>query len=152
MIQNRNILRFGIYIFLSVTGFFLLMKMLHLDNSPDLRFLNILFVIGFSNALAKRNVLDNPENDYFEALGSIFAANALAVILSIVGFSIYVTAFDPLFFEHTSGGILWGQNSDLLQANASLFLEGIAGAAITSFILMQYWKDVKIKKPAENQL
>lgn len=141
----RLVLRYGIYGFVGVASFFLLMKLFGLERVAVLRFFNLVIVVWLSNRLARRNLHENPRNEYFPALVSLFLANAITVILSIVGFAIYVNFIDPEFMKNFKDGIIWNGNIPFEQAAAALFLEGMAGSMIVSFAIMQYYKDMKPK-------
>lgn len=140
---RTNTLKFGAYIFLGIAAFFMLMKLSGLEQVAGLRVVNIAIVVFFTNRLAKRNLQDKPHAEYPEALVSLFLANALSVVLSIIGFIIYVRVIDTQFLSHFTQGVLWAGKMDLWKAVASLFLEGMAGSILVSYIVMQYWKDVK---------
>ena len=142
-------LRYGIYIFSCIGLFFLLMKVFGLENVYYLRCINFLFVIYFSNRLARESVRENTADQYLKSFGSIFLANAIAVILSVFSFAIYVSFLDVEFLSKFEGGLLFAKNISLGQALASVFLEGMADSLIVSYSLMQYWKDVKPKAKIE---
>jgi len=145
-----NTLKFGVYIFLGIAAFFMLMKLFGLEQVSGLRVVNIAIVIFFTNRLAKRNLQDKPDVEYPQALVSLFIANALSVALSIIGFIFYVRVIDPQFLSQFNEGILWAGKMDLWKAVASLFMEGMAGSLVVSYIIMQYWKDVKF--PAKGKM
>lgn len=144
--KKRNYsLKFGLQMFLSIAGFFVLMKVLNLESVTELRYLNILIVAYFSNKLAKNLVIDDNKIEYITGLSAIFAANAFAVVLSIIAFILYSKLIDVNFIHNFKGGIIFSATSEISlgQLMAALFIEGMAGSAIISFTTMQYWKGVK---------
>lgn len=144
MKNTQTTLRYGFYSFLGIAFFFLLMKLAGLEEYAGLRSFNIIIALFFTNLLARKNVQLYPDINYLEALASLFLSNAFAVILSGIGFIMYVRLIDPQLLTHFNGGVLWaGRDISLFQFAAFLFLEGMAGSIVISFSIMQYWKDVK---------
>lgn len=143
--QNYT-LGIGLQLFAVVAAFFLLMKVLGLAYVTELRFVNILFVIYFSNKIAKNLVEDHNEINYLVGLKTIFLANVLNVTLSVGALALYILLIDPTFLKSFQHGILLGGTEvTLSKVVVGVFMEGMAGSAIVSFSLMQYWKDVKRK-------
>lgn len=137
-------LRIAFQLFLAIVGFFILMKLFGLEKVTELRFFNILIVAFFTNRLARLNSIESEKPvGYLEGLRSLFFANAIAVVLSVVGFVIYASWIDPGFIDNFKAGLLIRENISLGEATAALFMEGMASAAIASFAIMQYWKDVR---------
>lgn len=141
--QNYTI-GIGLQLFAVVAAFFLLMKVLGLAYVTELRFVNILFVIYFSNKIAKSLVEDFNEVNYLLGLKTIFLANALNVVLSVGALSLYILLIDPMFLKSFENGILiGGTDVSISKVAVGVFMEGMAGSAIVSFALMQYWKNEK---------
>lgn len=136
-------LRIGLSMFAAIAAFFFIMKILGLEHVTELRFLNILIIAFFSNRLVQRMVEDSNQVDYLDGLKSLFLANALNVILSMAGLLIYVTFIDTTFMSNFNNTLMFGSEISLFQMTIGIFMEGMAGAAIISFTLMQYWKNVK---------
>lgn len=144
MKTQNYILGTGLQLFTVIAAFFLLMKVLGLAYVTELRFLNILFVIYFSNRIAKNLVEDYNQINYLNGLKTIFLANVLNVVLSVAALGVYMLFVDPQFLQSfTNGVLLGGTNITLSKVLVGVFMEGMAGSAIVSFSLMQYWKDVK---------
>lgn len=142
-------IRHGIYSFVGIGIFFLLMKAFGLENVAFLRAFNLLIVLYFSNRLARINAQEDTSDRYLKSFASIFLANAITVVLSVFSFAIYVSFIDVEFLSKFSGGLLFAKHISLGQALASVVLEGMAGSLIVSYTLMQYWKDVKPKAKIE---
>ena|SRR6218665_1055732 len=142
-------IQYGIYSFVGIGIFFLLMKAFGLENVAFLRVFNLLIIFYFSNRLARINAQENTSDQYLKSFASLFLANAITVILSVFSFAIYVSFIDVDFLSRFEGGILFAKHITLGQALASVVLEGMAGSLIVSYTLMQYWKDVKPKAKIE---
>ncbi|MES2555155.1 MAG: DUF4199 domain-containing protein [Bacteroidota bacterium] len=152
MENQAQTLRFGLYIYLGIALLFLLMKLFGLEHIGFLRLINIVIVIHFTNRLARIHNMRVFENDYTRALGSLFFANAIAVVLSVISFAVYVTLFDPDFIQNFKGGLLLHKNISLGNACIALLFEGMASNVIISFATMQYWKsETKLSRPRMNK-
>ena len=149
MEKVRLSIRYGIYSFLCIAAYFLIMKLFGLEHFIWLRAFNILFVIYFSNRLARLNFTEDTEENYVSSFISLIVANGVTTILSVVSFAIYITFIDPEFLNQVKGGILFAQGFTLEHALVSILMEGGAGALNVSFVLMQYWKNMKPKDSIE---
>lgn len=129
--------------FLSIGGFFLLMNYIGYGHVTELRIVNVLFVVLFSNLLAKRNWIDDARVEYLGNFLSVLSANIINVVLCMIGFILYTGLFDPDYISSISSGILWDANSSLAEVLIALFFEGMASSAVVSFSVMQYWKSKK---------
>ena len=137
-------MRYAFYTFLGIASYFLLMKLVGMENVTGLRVFNIVIVVYFMNRLARKNLNENPDLNYVEGLGSLLLANVMTIALSVASFVGYVKFIDPQFLNRYEGGLFWLSNDmSLWHTVVSLFMEGMAGAIIISFVLMQYWKDIR---------
>ncbi len=129
--------------FLAIGGFFLAVNMIGYGHITELRVVNILFVVLFSNLLARRNWLEQDGIEYVGNFLSILSANIVNVALCMIGFIVYISLYDPDYLNTISNGLLWNSESSIAQILIALFFEGVAGGTIVSFAIMQYWKDRK---------
>lgn len=154
MKSTNKTVAFGVYMFISMVALFLIMKIFGLEKITELRLLNVLIAVFFSNRLAKYNVFSgSPRASYLGNLSSLMLANLIAVFASAIALMIYVTAIDKGFMDTVGNGFFLGNDLSLNEVIIAIVLEGSAASAIISFTLMQYWKnsDVKTKK-IENQI
>lgn len=143
--ENRQfVIRYGLSAFAGIAAFFLAMKLVGLEDVAWLRIFNLVIVIYMTIRLAKRLFYLHGKLEYVDGLGSLFVANAIAVVLSLLGLGIYVWLIDPQFVYTVQSGSLWSPNLGLSSMVMHLFMEGMAGSVIISFATMQYWKDLKI--------
>lgn len=143
MDTKRFTFSMGIKMFLAIGAFFLLIYLLNLGKYTELRFLNIFIIIFFSSRLAKKNVIEDDKIDYLQNLASVFTANVINVFLSIIAFAIFINFIDPDYLDEFKNGFFWGKAPGMVELCLALFFEGLAGSAIVSFGVMQYWKDYK---------
>lgn len=140
---KSDTVRFGVKMFLAIGTFFLLIYAMGWAKISELRYFNLLFVGYFSYKLAQANSADTVNSGYLRNLASLFGANALNVVLCMLGLVAFNAVAGIDFAENISPGILLVETHSLTQVMIALFLEGIAGAATVSFLLMQYFKNVR---------
>lgn len=140
--QSKSI-RYALRMFVAIGIFFILTNLLGLGDISELRIMNLFIIIYFTSKLALNNIIDNEKISYVSNLSSLFAANMLTVVFSMIGLGLFVAIIDPNYVAKISNGILLAQADTLGKVIASLFIEGMAGAAVVSFGVMQYWKNYK---------
>lgn len=149
MSSNNLIIRNGIFISAGIILYFFIMKISGLEGNSELRFLNFVFVFwGINNAI-KSNIIRNGETLYVRNLAIGIGTSALAVGITVVGLIVYVSFINPNFIEVMRDSFLWTGNITLPLLVFALLIEGIASSVISSFILMQYYKNYQPSK-AEN--
>lgn len=136
----------GIIIFILIGVFFLIMEMAGLSKNIYLRLVNFVFVIYGINRTIKSNFEDNLHG-YFSNLASALATGFVSLALSILSFMLYADYKGGAVYLQNFADtyIFGGSNPNAYQFGAALFIEGLAAIVITSFALMQYWKD-KVEK------
>lgn len=146
MNTNKIIINNSLLIYGSIVVFFLLMKLLNLDNVSELRFINFFFVLWGVNRAIKMNININNESSYINNLATGFATSVIGVAFTIVGLIVYVNFMDANFMTVLENSHFWGKNLNLPMVTFALAIEGIASSLICSFILMQYYKSYKINQ------
>lgn len=143
MSTNKIILTNALLIYSFIIVFFLLMKILGLDNVSELRFINFLFVLWGINRAIKTNINYNNENSYFNNFYIGIITSVIGVGLTIFGLIIYVSFIEANFMVVLENSSFWGNKLSLIMVVFALAIEGIASSVICSFILMQYYKNYK---------
>ncbi|SNR15246.1 hypothetical protein [Tenacibaculum jejuense] len=143
MDTNKIILKNGFLIYSCIVIFFLLMKILGLDNVSELRFLNFLFVFWGVNRAIKQNINLNAQDSYFNNFYVGFGSSVIGIALTIIGLIVYVGFIEPSFITVLENSSLWGKKLSLEMVVFALTIEGIASSVMCSFILMQYYKNYK---------
>ena len=133
----------ALFIFSGITVYFFLMRLLDLESYSGLRFLNFIFVLwGINNAI-KTNIQENNETLYVRNLAIGIGTSALAVGMAIIGLIVYASFINPEFIYSIQESFLWTSVLTLPLLIFALGIEGIASSVISSFILMQYYKNYK---------
>jgi len=135
-----NTIRYGLQMFIAVVAYFFLMKLFNLEKVTELRFFNILIIAYFTYALARKNAERVVDVGYLNSLGSLFVANCINVVLSVLGLYVYISFIDPGFIHNFEHSLLFGSIVTLPKICLGTLMEGIAGSIIVSFAMMQYWK------------
>ncbi|WP_297802452.1 hypothetical protein [uncultured Polaribacter sp.] len=141
MTPRKIIIKYAILTTLIIGGFFLLSKLLGLQENPYLRFLNLFFVLFGIRQAIKVNIEQNKETDYLSNLGLGLQTSALAVILSIAGVMVYVEFIDRQFIEAMNNSFLIAGDLDKAEIFITLLIEGMASSFIGSFMVMQFYKN-----------
>ncbi len=145
MNTNKIIFKNAFIIFAGIAIYFFLMKLLGLENISELRFLNFIFVFWCVNNAIKTNIKYNQENLYVNNFSVGAATSIVSVGITILGLLLYVGAFDPNFIEFLETSFFWGSRLSLPLVVFALAIEGIASSVTCSFILMQYYKNYKVR-------
>jgi hypothetical protein len=139
-VAQRNTLLYGIYGFLCIGAFFLLMRVLQLHNVTELRLFNVVILIVALNMLSRKNVRDGLHLNYIEMLGSMLFGGIIMAALTTISFIAYIKIFDEQLLSSFKNRFIADGTFNVYIAGAILMLEGFASTLAVSFISMQYWK------------
>lgn len=143
MKAKNYVLRYGLLMFAGIAGLFLLMLAFGMEDKSEMRVINVVIVALFSFLMARRISRDEVEFNYLNTMFRVFAANAIAVVLTVIALVVYVRGIDPSFAENFNYWVLFAGEKTLLSVAGALFIEGTAGAVIISLIVMQYFQYAK---------
>lgn len=142
--KTKNLtLKYGLILYFSYCGLFLIMKLFGLSEITELRFLNLLISFWISHKMAQQIRIDHEKLDYVNQLFSLLGANLLATALGSVSLIIYIVGLDPSFIHSFEKEVLWGHHLSVHQIFVAVFMEGMAGSMLVSFGVMQFWKNDK---------
>jgi len=120
---------------------FFILHLVGLTEYNELRLLNVLIVIYFSNHVAKDNYNEINEKGYFQNFISLFRFNMLIVLLAMVSLFVYTSYIDTAILAQSESLftiIPAHTESELLFA---LFAEGLSASVVVSYGILQYWKN-----------
>lgn len=137
---NRIIWKQALLIYSGIVCFFLLMKLFGLDQIVELRLLNFGIVFWGINRAIKLNIIENSETDYLTNFGVAMQVATISLLMIVISLSVYLNYVDPNFIEVMEDTGIWGSRLSVLMVTFGIAVEGFASSVITSFILMQYWK------------
>jgi len=139
--KNQLELKYAFIAFILLGFYFLAIEACFWADLLVLKFGNIFIVLFVMNLLFKENNKEHSYN-YVENFISIIKSSILSVVFSIIGLFIYLSFYkDPWYFE-TLPNVLFNA-PDIFSFCIVTLIEGVSSSVILSFILMQYYKNVK---------
>ena len=144
MKTKKIIAQYAFKIYSGIALYFLIMKLFGLEHILVLRMLNFLIVIWGINAAIKSNIFKNNNTDYLTNIMIGIASSIIAVFASAISLIIYVHFISPDFIHTLESSLLWGNNLNITLIAFVIFFEGTASSIVSSFIVMQYWKNYKV--------
>lgn len=137
IIMMKPEIKNGIFIFLLIGIYFLIIDFLGLGNVSLLKLANIIFIVIGVNLTIKHYA--NTRFAYLSIFAKGFATALIGIMLSLIGLFVY--------FQFILGGAdLSEYQTTLIPATKlshfffAMFFEGMAVAAIIPFTLLQYWR------------
>ncbi|WP_299708473.1 DUF4199 domain-containing protein [uncultured Pontibacter sp.] len=144
-------LKYGLFTALGLIGYFLLMKIIGLEQIIELRFLNgVIMAIGVTLAIKGFKDSKNGQIGYFQGLGAGIITSALATVIFAVFMVVYIKAFDDNLLQVLAGEQFFGDRMTITPGIVIfmvLMLEGIISGFMVSFIAMQWFKRRDHKVP-----
>ncbi|MEO6904234.1 MAG: hypothetical protein ABI315_13930 [Bacteroidia bacterium] len=138
---EKNGIVVGILTAIAMLAYFFIMKAVGLEQKIELRFFNfIILAVGIVYGINKlKKELNQPEF-YLKGIGQGMFIAIVAVAVFAAFMSIYIVYFDIFLLEKIRDNTTVGWSMDPITLFGSLFIEGMAGAAIITFTAMQYLK------------
>lgn len=131
----------GIYIFLGIAAFFLLLEVLNLSHLFYLRLLNVLFIFYGVNRTLKMNIADG-KNSFVPNAISAMVTSFTGVVISIIALLIYSYAKGgDKYVKSLSEAFMFGGDPSVATYSLCLFFEGTASCIIVTLLLMLYWNN-----------
>ncbi len=132
-------------IYIGIVGYFLLMKLLHLEHLVQLRAFNFFIVLWGVNTAVKKNIFDNLDNGYLKNLSVAFSTAFMAVVGIAISLAIYLSFINSDLIMILENSMMWGSHLSTGKILFAILIEGMASSVICSFLIMQYWKKHKIE-------
>jgi hypothetical protein len=131
----------GIYIFLGIAAFFLLMEVLNLSHLFYLRLLNVLIIFYGVNRTLKMNLADG-KNSFVPNAISAMVTSHIGVVISVIALLIYSYAKGgDKYVKSLSEAFMFGGEPSVTTYTLCLFFEGTASCIIVTLLLMLYWNN-----------
>ncbi len=131
--------RYGLYTFIGLALYFIIMRLVGLAHIVELRMLNF-FILAYGiylgiTAFKKKN----PDSfTYLKGLGAGFLTSAIACILFGLFMFIYVQFIDVAFMVSIQENEAMGRYLNPYITSVVVALEGIASGMILTFIIVNY--------------
>lgn len=133
-------IRYGLFTFLGLVGYFLLMKWVGLFEIHELRGLNFFILlagVGYSLKYYKAN--NNAEFVYFQGL-SLGVLTSLIAIIPFAVFIFFYLVIDTAFMQNLIVNEPFGRFFNPFILSFLVAFEGIFSGGLMSFVLMQYMR------------
>lgn len=135
-------IRYGLLVAAGLIAFFLVAKLLGIVYLLELRVLNLLFVvIGIFSAIRYYKKNNSSVMTYFEGLGIGMLTNLVAVVVFAAFMVLYLTIIDPALMVFIKENSVFGMYLNPFIASATIIIEGFGSGAISTFMIMQYFKN-----------
>lgn len=138
----KKTIPYAIYTGLGLIVYFIIMKIIGLEENFILRIFNF-FILAFGVFQLLRNsiVRSNEPVDYLTGLKMGLLLTIISVLIFVVFLGLYIKFFDNNFLNIMRNAGLWAFTQiSISQVAVVIFMEGIASGAIITFGWMQYFK------------
>lgn len=137
-IMKHIALRYGLWMFLGFTGFFLIMHLLNLSQNYYLRVFNGAIHVGFlwMALRAWYREQHGPSDDYTSGV-VMGMVTSLAGVLPFTIFMVLFLAYNPSFLTNIQTQSPIGQYFTPVTASLFILVEGIAMSLILSYIMVR---------------
>jgi hypothetical protein len=141
--NTKLMIRYGLLTGASLIVYFLLMQILGLIEITELRYLNLLILMGGLFLFLKKFCVD--KFSYLNAFTSGIYVSAIAVFSFVIFFMFYIDFLDPNFYEYIRENEDFGSYLNKGALAFMLVAEGLSSGLIVTFICMQYFKSFLYK-------
>ncbi len=137
---ERVAMRFGLFTFAGLVGYFMAMKWVGLFEIHELRALNFFILLaGITKALQYYKKYCNIDFAYFQGL----SLGILTTLIAVVPFAIFIFFYlemDAVFMQHLIANEPFGRFFNPFILSFLVAFEGIFSGGLMSFGLMQYMR------------
>lgn len=131
--------RYGLWMFLGFTGFFLIMHLLNLSQNYYLRVFNGIIHVGFLWFALRAWLREHPEpsDDYTSGV----VVGMFTSLVGVIPFTIFMVlflAYNPSFLASIQSQSPIGEYFTPVTASLFILVEGIAVSLILSYILVRF--------------
>lgn len=149
-VPTRN----GLFLFIALTAFFLLMRAVGLAEIYWLRSLNIVFVLIFlRNAIVDYKKKSGAS--YYDDFSDMFLiglrTSFIGIGLFAVFMAIYLDQLDKAFMDQLAVMESFGGQVTAVSAAFIVFVEGMVSALACAFVLIQLLKSRTVEEPAKSE-
>jgi hypothetical protein len=131
----------GVFIFISIGTYFLLMEFLGLSNIFYLRLVNVFFIIYAVNDTLKSRI-SHGKRKFLSNVVAATVTSLVGVFLSILGLMVYsYLRGGDAYIHNLSESFLFGGHPSINMYCFSLFFEGAASSVIVTMLLILYYND-----------
>lgn len=134
-------LKYGIFVGIAHVLFFLVMRMLNLQNRVEFSFLSALFlVVGIAVAISQFKKAKGGNMNYFQGLAIGATTGVVSSTILALFLVIYVTTLDTAYLASLQSSSLFPVSLSVLSLFVLTIIYGTIPGFIIAFVAMQWFK------------
>lgn len=134
-------LKYGIFVGIAHILFFLVMRLLNLQNRVELSFLSALFlVIGIAVAISNFKKAKGGNINYFQGLAIGATTGVISSTILALFLGLYVTMLDTAYLASLQSSSLFPVSLSVLSLFVLTIIYGTIPGFIIAFVAMQWFK------------
>jgi energy-converting hydrogenase Eha subunit A len=134
-------LKYGIFVGIAHILFFLVMRLLNLQNRVELSFLSALFlVIGIAVAISNFKKAKGGNMNYFQGLAIGATTGVISSTILALFLGLYVTMLDTAYLASLQSSSLFPVSLSVLSLFVLTIIYGTIPGFIIAFVAMQWFK------------
>jgi hypothetical protein len=138
--QNVSI-KYGIFVGIAHILYFLLMRLLDLQNRVELSFLSALFlVIGIAVAISNFKRAKGGNIKYFQGLAIGATTGVVSSAILALFLIVYVTVIDPVYLSSLQSSAVFPVSLSVLSLFVLTIIYGSIPGFLIAFVAMQWFK------------
>lgn len=131
---------YGFIIGTELIAYFLFMRIFNLETFVELRFLNLIIVLGGMYWMYHNMYKKQPGRySYFQGIASGVQAVLIATLMLVVFLQVFMY-FTPDFIHGVNERGLWGQDMNVVTMGFVIGFEGFFSGFLLSYLMMQLFK------------
>lgn len=152
--QSAIARKYGLWLFVLFTAFFLVMRLAGLAHVYWLRSLNVVWLfLGIIAALraVKRTYEVSIYENFFDYFKVAMRTAFIGIGLFAIALAVYLDLIDPAFMAELQAYESFGGLISPVSASFIIFIEGMASAFVCSYVSIQLLKTRMVEKPTETK-
>ncbi|MHC2991963.1 membrane protein [Pontibacter sp. HJ8] len=138
--QNVSI-KYGIFVGIAHILYFLLMRLLDLQNRVELSFLSAIFlIIGIAVAIANFKRAKGGNLNYFQGLAIGATTGVVSSTILALFLIVYVTVIDPVYLSSLQSSSVFPISLSVLSLFVLTIIYGSIPGFLIAFVAMQWFK------------
>jgi hypothetical protein len=134
-------LKYGIFVGIAHVLFFLVMRLLNLQNRVELSFLSAIFlIIGIAVAISQFKKAKGGEINYFQGLAIGATTGVISSTILALFLVVYVNVLDTAYLTSLQSSSLFPTSLSVLSLLVLTIIYGTIPGFIIAFVAMQWFK------------
>lgn len=134
-------IKYGIFVGIAHIIYFLIMRLLNLENRVELSFLSAIFlIIGIAVAISKLKRARGGNINYFQGLAIGATTGVVSSTILALFLVVYVTVLDPAYLASLQSSSLFPISLSVLSLFVLTIIYGTIPGFLIAFVAMQWYK------------